>query len=147
MDKELARGLIMQVSGFIRMFGFAYPKLRAVASLLDAITTSDVWDKVWAVIGAEEKAQALTTLTSVRDLDAPSTCESVGGPHTLVDASARRSPAYLKTQRGIMGILIMASGFAALTSSQTDDGYVSLVSRLVWENFDEAWAIEHPDEA
>jgi hypothetical protein len=134
------------------MFGFAYPKLRAVASLLDALTTSDVWDKVWAVIGAEEKAQALTTLTRVRDLDAPSTCESVGEwwgsrPHTLVDASARRSPAYLKTQRGIMGILIMSSGFAALTSSQTDDGYVSLVSRLVWENFDEAWAIEHPDEA
>ena len=161
-DKESARQIVMQLSGFIKIFGGGYPRLRSAAVLLDAISEPAMWDKIWAVfesnpatVAALQRVGAMTAadqdpaavLAACRKAYAncgepfpEQLARAIEEPHTA------KSEEYWRFKRGVAAALATIQMWGIFLGSKTFRGYVDFIVTMFSEHFDEVWAIEHPND-
>lgn len=147
-DKETVRGLVSQAASFATMFGYLSPRFTAIGKLLAGLSTPDMWERIWGVIESNPTLRnEFASLTGGDEINMTAAGQRYNGIlEFLADQSAGKSPAYYSTRSGIMGILMMAQGWAWMTRSQTDDAYVMAALKMFQMSFDEWWSIEHPNE-
>ncbi len=146
LSKEQVRALLLQVASLLKIFGYVHPKLKKVGEFIEVMCRPEVFDSIWAIF--ESNPELLARIRSVQDVGVAgilSVFEEIGNTSGDIRPAAK-SPEYYKFRQGVMGIVMMAQVWAMFTASLKDDEYVGFASRLINQNFDEAWAIDHPND-
>lgn len=147
MDKEQTRQLVLQVSGFLKIFGGAYPRLRAIAALLDVEAKPEIWSVIWNALSADPQAIAALVIPfheGTADFKGLGTQSDQGASFlSFVADAGNRGSDYYQTKAAISGILMMAYGLASMTRTTRDDEAVRLTMQMFQQYFDEFWDSQH----
>lgn len=141
LDKEKTRELVLQAAGFLRIFGGAFPRLRAIAAFLNVIAAPAVWDVLWNTISADP--QAMAALASpfhegAEDFKGLGTQSEVGAKFlAFIQATGDRPADYYTTKAAIAGILMMAYGFASMTKTTRDDLAIQDLMQIFQQYYDQ----------
>ncbi len=151
MDKEQVRQLVLQVANFLKIFGGAYPRLRAVSALLEAEAQPAIWDLIWNALSADPGAtKAMAEAFSIEGAAEPTALGTQNDAaakllaFVFVPEAPERGADYYNTKSAVAGIIMIAWGFCAMTRTTKDDAAVAILQDLFIQSFDRFYDSQHP---
>lgn len=150
LDKESMRQIVLQVSGFLKIFGASYPRLRLIAALLDVQAQPEVWDTIWAAFSSSEEVQEIYSQISS---EVQSMGQQVHGVSDTANkllafgtgkAAVERDANYYKVRSLVFGILMMAQGLTYITRTTADDEAARITIEIATLYFDQYYDTTKP---
>jgi len=170
LDKEQSRLLLQQLNGFLKIFGGAYPRIKATSVFLDALTETAMWSKLWVIFESDPVVMASLTATittinmNALEVSPPDetikscrqfycdqgikTPEGFDELAKVIEAPTTKTQAEKeKFRRGVAAALATMQMWSYFIGSRTLQGYINFVINMFTNHFDEVWEIEHPEDA